>query len=202
MNELSKEIIFATSNKYKFQVAQKSLKGSVFKLIQKKIKTPEIQSESVEEIAAFSARWAADILKKPVVVSDGGCYIKALNGFPGPFIKYINKWLSANDLLNLMKDKKNRIVFWRDCLAYCEPGKKPKTFVYDFESGMIAKKPGAKNYRKNYGWIDTLFIPRGYSKTLSEWSNKEFIEFWSSSHNYDSWLKLAEYLKKREKSKK
>src|SRR3989344_556765 len=113
-----KEIIFVTGNKYKFRVAQKSLMGSGFKLVQKKLETPEIQSDLVEEVSAFSAKWAANILKKPVVVSDGGCYIEALNGFPGPFIKYINKWLSAGDLLNLMKGKKNRRVFWRDCLAY------------------------------------------------------------------------------------
>lgn len=135
-----KEIIFVTGNKYKFRVAQKSLVGGGFKPVQKKLETPEIQSDSVEEVSAFSAKWAADILKKSVAVSDGGCYIEALNGFPGPFIKYINKWLSAGDLLNLMKGKKNRRVFWRDCLAYCEPGKKPKTFICDFESGIIAKK--------------------------------------------------------------
>lgn len=192
-----KEIIFVTGNKYKFQVAQRSLTSSGFKLVQKKLETPEIQSDSVEKVAAFSARWTADILKKPVAVSDGGCYIEALNGFPGPFIKYINKWLSASDLLNLMREKKNRRVFWRDCLAYCEPGKKPKTFICDFESGIIAKKPGTQKYRRDYGWIDTLFILKGYSKPLSEWPDKEYLNFWSSPINYDSWLRLAKYLKSK-----
>lgn len=194
-----KEIIFITGNKYKFQVAQKSLAGSGFKLIQKKMDTPEIQSESVEEIAAFSARWAADTFKKKVVVSDGGCYIEALNGFPGPFIKYINKWFSVKDMLNLMKNKKNRRVVWRDCLAYCEPGKKSKTFICDFESGALAKNLGVQKYRKDYGWIDSLFIPKGYSKPLSEWPDEEYFSFWSSPINYDSWQKLAEYLQKNEK---
>lgn len=197
MRKSQKELIFVTGNKYKFQVAKKSLEGSGFRLVQKKLDIPEIQSELVEEVAAFSGRWAADTLKKPVAVSDGGCYIESLNGFPGPFIKYINKWLSANDMLNLMKGKKNRRVFWRDCLAYCESGKKPVTFVCDFESGTLAKKSGARKYRKDYGWIDTLFIPKGYIKPLSEWPDEEYINFWSSPHNYDSWLKLAEYLKKK-----
>ena len=158
--------------------------------------TPEIQSESVEEIAAFSAKWASDKLNKPVAVSDGGCYIEALNGFPGPFIKYINKWFSAENMLDLMKGKKDRRVVWRDCLAYCEPGKKPKTFVCDFESGMLAEKSGAQKYRKDYGWIDTLFIPKGHTKPLSEWPDDEYLDFWSSPNNYDSWQRLVDYLNK------
>lgn len=190
---MKKEIIFVTGNKYKFQVAQKSLRGGDLRLVQKKLEIPEIQSESVEEIAMFSARWAADRLKKPVVVSDGGCYIEALNGFPGPFIKYINKWLTANGLLSLMRNEKNRQVVWRDCLAFCEPGKKPKTFVCYF-GGNIAKRSGKIIFRKDYGWIDALFIPAGYSKPLSEWPNKEYLDFWSSLINYDSWERLVKYL--------
>lgn len=150
--------------------------------------TPEIQSESVEEIAAFSARWAADTLKKQVVVSDGGCYIEALNGFPGPFIKYINKWFSAEDMLNLMKNKKNRRVVWKDCLAYCEPGKKSKTFICDFESGALAKNLGVQKYRKDYGWIDSLFIPKGYSKPLSEWPDDEYVFLEINSNGQWLWI--------------
>lgn len=200
MKKTPQEIIFVTSNKYKFQVAQKSLRGSALKLVQKKLETPEIQSESVEEIATFSARWAADTLKKPVVVSDGGCYVEALNGFPGPFIKYINKWLSANGLLSLMRSEKNRRVAWRDCLAYCEPGKKPKTFVCYFE-GNIAKRAGKIIFRKDYSWMDSLFIPVGHSGPLSEWPDNEYFDFWSDPINYDSWARLVKYLENKKYNK-
>ena len=189
-----KKIIFVTGNVYKFQVAEKTIQGGNIKLIQKKLETPEIQSESVEEVAAFSAMWAADVFKKPVVVSDGGCYIETLKGFPGPFIKYINAWLSANDLLVVMKGKKNRKVTWKDCLAYCEPGEKPKTFVCYFE-GTIAQKAGKVIFRKEYGWIDFLFIQTGHSKTLSELPMEEYLGFWSNPKKYDSWERLVKYLK-------
>lgn len=191
-----KEIIFATSNKYKFQVAQKSLKDSGFKLVQKKLETPEIQSESVEEIAVFSAKWASDKLKKPVAVSDAGFYIEAFNGFPGPFIKYIDKWFSVKDTLNLMKGKKNRRVLWKDCLAYCGLGEQPASFMSYFE-GVLADKAGKNKYRKNYGFIDALFIPQGFLKTLSELQTKEYLEFWSNPTSYDRWKKLVKYLKKQ-----
>lgn len=194
MKKAVKKIIFVTGNAYKFQVAKKAIQSSDIKLIQKKLETPEIQDDSVEKIAAFSAMWAADVFKKPVVVSDGGCYIDVLNGFPGPFIKYINAWLSANDLVAMMKDKKNRKVLWKDCLAYCEPGKKPKTFVCYFE-GEIANKPGKAIFRKEYGWVDSLFIPKGHSKTLSELPTEAYLNFWSDPKKYKSWKKLMQYVK-------
>lgn len=189
-----REVIFVTGNAYKFQVAQKAVHDSGIKLVQKKLETPEIQAESVEAIASFSAMWAADVLKKPVVVSDAGCFISALNGFPGPFIKYIDGWLSPRDLLALMNGKKNRVAVWRDCLAYCEPGKKPKTFVCTFE-GVIAQKAGKMKFRKDYGWIDSLFIPKGHTRVLSEESTEEYLQYWSDPRFYDSWQRLAKYLK-------
>lgn len=189
-----KEIIFVTGNTYKFQVAKKATSGHAIKIVQKKLDTPEIQATSVEDIASFSARWAADVLKKPVVVSDAGCFIEALNGFPGPFIKYIDGWLSSRDLLALMTGKKNRVAVWRDCLAYCEPGKKPKIFVCTFE-GVIAQKVGRTKFRKDYGWIDSLFIPKGHTRTLSEESTEEYLQYWSDPRMYDSWQRLVGYLK-------
>jgi len=200
MQNMTTKIIFVTGNKYKVDVARKSLVGSGIELVQKKMETPEIQSGSVEEIAAFSAKWAADSLNKPAVVSDGGCYIEALNGFPGPFIKYINKWLSAENMINLMRGETNRRVMWSDCIAYCEPGKKPKTFVCNFR-GEVATKAGKVMFRKDYGFIDTIFIPKGYLKTLSELPMKDYLNFWTMPEGDDNWPRLGEYLKKRAETK-
>lgn len=188
-------IIFVTGNKYKFKIAKQRLKKSSpkIKIVQRKLDVPEIQSDSVETVAEFSAQWASKILKKPAIVSDAGCYIEALGGFPGPFVKYINRWLSARDLLRLMDGKKNRRVLWKDCLAYCKPGQRPVSFVSYFE-GALAEKIGKNKYRKKYGWIDTLFIPQGFLKPLSELPTRNYFEFWSGSENYSSWQKLFKYL--------
>lgn len=187
-------IIFVTGNKYKFQIAKQASKSSSFKIIQKKLDIPEIQSESVEEIAAFSTKWASDKLKKPAVVSDGGCYIEALNGFPGPFIKYINKWFSVEDMLRLMDGKKNRRVVWKDCLAYCESGKEPITFT-DYTKGMIAEKAGAHKYRKSYSWVDSLLIIQGLGRPLSELPAKKYLEIWGGDKRKNNWQKIFKYLK-------
>ena len=185
-----KTIIFITGNQYKFQVAKKAVENLGINLVQKDLETPEIQSTELEKIAAFSAQWASNKLQKPVVLTDAGYYIEALNGFPGPFIKYANDWLTANDFLKLMKGKKNRTVITKDCLAYCEPGKKPITFLTTAK-GKISEKVGAKGTTS----INEIFIPDGFDKVESEIPREEMVEFWNK--NKDSWQRLAKFLKSK-----
>ncbi len=182
-------VFFITGNIDKFQVAKKALAGFGIELIQEKLDMPEIQSTSVEEIASFSAKWACDLLGEPVILSDAGYYIEALSGFPGPFIKYINEWLNADDILRLMAGKENRAVVVKDCLAYCEPGKKPAIFC-DFAKGTIANKKGSKGKTS----INEIFIPEGYDKVESDISWDEMKEFWAK--NLKHYQALAEYLRK------
>jgi len=184
-----KSIFFITGNNLKFQIAQKELSDVGAELIQKELNTPEIQSMSIEEIASFSAQWASDLLKEQVIVSDVGYYIEALNGFPGPFIKYINEWLSADDILRLMTGKENRKVIVKDCLAYCEPGKEPVLFCGSAK-GTIADKKGGKGRTS----INEIFIPEGYDKVESDIPWDEMKEFWAK--NLDHYQAVAEYLRK------
>ena len=183
-----KEIIFVTGNNLKFEVAQKSLKPYEIELIQQKLETPEIQSTDVGEVASYSAKWACEQLKKPVVVTDGGYYIKALNGFPGPFIKFINKWLTSSDILKLMEGKNDRGIEVRDALGYCEPGKEPEIF-YGIFKGKIALKAGQKGTTP----INEIYIPEGHDKVESDIGWKEMSKYWAKG---DKWQKLAEYLMK------
>lgn len=189
-----KQIVFVTGNKYKFEIAQKVLGNTDFELIQQKIETPEIQSTDVEEIAFYSAKFAADKLGKPVALTDAGWYINALNGFPGPFIKFINQWLTSEDILRLMEGKTDRTVTIKGCLAYCEPGKEPLTFPSQV-TGSISGK-AVKTDKEGNTPINELFIPDGYGgKVESEIPREDMVKYWSKVENY--WEKLAEYLSKK-----
>lgn len=183
-----KTIVFITGNQYKFQTAQKALEGTGITVIQQKLETPEIQSTEVEEVAAYSAKWAADHLQQPVVVSDAGYYIEALNGFPGPFVKYINKWFTSADLVTLMRGRSTRTVVAKDCLAYGEPGKEPVIFL-GTAKGTMAEQPGASGSSA----MDEVFIPEGFTKPHSEIPREEMVEYWSK--NLQVWQKFTEYLK-------
>jgi len=184
-----KKIIYVTGNSLKFEVAQNAIKGSDFSLIRQDLDVPEMQSENVEEIALFSAKWASDYLQRPVAVTDAGYYIATLNGFPGPFIKFINKWLTAEDILNLMRGKENRDVEVKACLAYCEPENEPVVFSGIFR-GKIALLAGQKGTTS----INEVFIPDGFDRPESEIPWEEMKIFWGKD---DTWQKLIDYLKSR-----
>lgn len=186
-----KTITFVTGNSYKFEVAKKVLEAGGINLEQEKLETPEIQSVDVVEIASYSAKWACEKLGKPVALTDVGWYIEALNGFPGPFIKYINQWLTADDLIKLMEGRGNRKIMIRGCLAYCEPGKESITFVSE-DYGTVAEK-SVKTSKAGAMSIDEVFIPDGYDKVSSEISREEMVKYWSKTESY--WNKLADYLR-------
>lgn len=77
------EIIFATSNPDKMQIAKSVC--SMFDIEVKfvKLDIDEIQGEDPEAIVRDKAERAYEQLNMPVVVSDDSWDIKALNGFPG-----------------------------------------------------------------------------------------------------------------------
>lgn len=181
-----KELFFITGNKYKFESAQRSIGSSDFTLTQKELDLPEIQSTKVEEIAAFSAKMAAQNLQVPVVVSDVGYYIEALNGFPGPFIKYINQWLTAEEILLLMSGQKNRKVVIRESIALCFPGLEPVIFTEE-RNCQIAEKAG----RADWAPINEIIIPEGFDRVESEISREEMLSFHQAHTSH--WKKLAEY---------
>lgn len=176
-------LVFVTGNELKFKVAQQALQDSGVSLIQKALDTPEIQNTRVEEIAEWSAVWASQLLDQPVVVTDAGYYIDALNGFPGPFIKFVNEWFTVQDYLNLMRNKLNRCVVAQDCLAYCCPNEKPVVFSQE-HYGKIATQPG----RPNGTPINQIFIPDGYLCPISDFSLDEQLDYWSNPGN--NWQKL------------
>ncbi len=179
-------LVYVTGNELKFKVALQSLQGSGILLERRSLDVPEIQSSRVEEIAEWSAVWASQQLDQPVVVMDAGYYIEALNGFPGPFVKFVNEWFSAEDYLNLLQGKRNRHVVVRDCLAYCRSGEKPVLFC-QLHHGDVATQPG----RRNGTSIDQIFIPEGYTRPVSEIPPEEMLAYWSSAA---IWQELKRYL--------
>ncbi len=185
---MNNKLVYITGNDIKFEVASQVFKETGIILSQKNLDTPEIQSKSVEDVAMYSAIWASKEINQPVFVTDAGFYIEALKGFPGPFIKYTNEWLSAEDYLNLMKGKTNRNVIIKDCLAYCKPNEKPIVFTGSFK-GTLATKPEKKSGTS----IEQIFIPEGFNRPISEIPEEEMIDYWSKG---DILTKFKNYILK------
>jgi XTP/dITP diphosphohydrolase len=167
-------LLFVTGNRFKFEVAQHALRGLGISLEQVRLAVPELQSNSVKEIAEHSAQWASTQVSQPLIVHDGGFYIDALNGFPGPFIKYANGWFTVEDLLRLMEPKAYRRITVNDCLVYMRPGQPPVTFTGSY-GGKVATTAG----RSGGTPIERLFVPAGHETPISEFSQDERVHYWS-----------------------
>ena len=191
MKELQQKIktmILVTGNKFKLAVAQEYLKP--IKVLGKKINNlPEIQHRDVREIAKFSAEWAANKLNKPVITKDTGFYIKSLNGFPGPYIRYCDEHIGADGLLKLMQGVKDRQAKFIDATAFCEPEKEPIVFVGETKGKIAYQKSG------KYGWsVDSIFIPDGKNNTMASFPDQERIKLWDNKY----WKQLSRFLLSKE----
>ena len=178
---------FVTRNPLKFAVAKEIMSEYGISLVRAPLETPEIQSLHGKKVCEFSARHAARQLNCPIVKSDVSYSISALNGFPGPYVKHINQWLTAKDLLKLMSGKKNRRATIIDYVSYAEPSGKVRTFIGRF-SGRIAS---CANSRRGTP-IDQLFIHEGYKTPQSHLSSAKTLQFFQKHSS--AWDKLGRYL--------
>ena len=134
-----KQVTMVTGNMGKWRVASDIFKKYHVELLHHKMDTPEIQSYDVEEVSMYSAQYAAKKLNKAVIKSDVGYYIPSLNGFPGPFLRYINHYLTSEEILRLMKDKNDRSIILKECLTFATPSGKTKQFINE-EVATISTK--------------------------------------------------------------
>lgn len=135
-------LLYITSNQHKVETANKHLEP--FGLTVEGMKIDGIiepQAESAAEISESKAKQAFEKVKKPLIVSDGSWMITALNGFPGPYMAFVNKWFTTQDFLNLMKDKENKEIVLRESVTYIDENQ-IKTFVADTKGLLLEEASG------------------------------------------------------------
>lgn len=177
------KILLVTSNKDKVREFKAILKDT--KIEQIDIDYPELRYDDPEEIVKEAVEKLANQLNKPVVAEDSGIFIKELNDFPGTCSAYIHKRIGLKGILKLMENIKDRTCHYRSAVGYCEPGKKPISFLGE-EKGTIAKE-----IKGDYGFgHDPIFIPEGEEKTYAEFEDIEEVKKFRKA----AVLKLKEYL--------
>lgn len=187
------KIIFATGNKLKFEIASNILKEYGVELVQQKIETPEIQAETGKAIAEFSANFASQQLKVSVVKTDVSYHILALNGFPGPFVKFVNKWLSAQDILNLMNGKKDRRIEIVEFLTFATSEGETTTFETKSDC-VLAEKITDDSKGTTF---DKLIIREGYDVPQNLLSQEQLDKMFYEQVKV--WHDLGKYIKKQVK---
>jgi XTP/dITP diphosphohydrolase len=112
------DFTFVTSNNHKLLTAKTVCGQFGIAFDHQATDIVEIQADDGAVIALDKARQAFELVKGPVAVTDDNWAIPALNGFPGPYMRYMNQWLTPADWLNLTRDLEDRRINMRHVIAY------------------------------------------------------------------------------------
>jgi len=186
-------LTFVTGNKNKLAEVNAIL-GSVMPLTNQKIDLPELQGEP-EEISMEKCRLAVEQIQGPVIVEDTCLCYNALNGLPGPYIKWFLKKTGHEGLNNLLAAYTDKTAYALCVFSYCEGvGKEIITFRGECPGKIVpARGPNT------FGW-DPIFEPDASNgQTFAEMDKKEKNQI---SHRSIALGKLKAYLESKDQPSK
>jgi len=157
-----------------------------------RVKSLEVQSESLEEIAKASAIDAFRRCHLPIIVEDAGLFVDALNGFPGPYAAYVYKTVGNRGLLGLMRDFKDRHACFASAVAYSSADLESPICFSGQVSGEITTEERVGSGGSGFGF-DPVFRPSKGRRTFAEMSIAEKNAY---SHRATAFRRFAEWYKK------
>ncbi|KAI0530595.1 hypothetical protein KFK09_000140 [Dendrobium nobile] len=166
MRVLTRPVTFVTGNAKKLEEVRAILGNSIpFQSL--RLDLPELQGEP-EEISKGKARLAATEVNGPVLVEDTCLCFNALNGLPGPYIKWFLEKIGHEGLNNLLMAYEDKSAYAACVFSLAlGPDAEPLTFVGK-TMGKIVPARGPKDF----GW-DPIFQPNGYELTYAEMPKEE-----------------------------
>lgn len=155
---------FVTSNVHKFNEARRVLAEYKVATAFLRIKTLEIQDNSIESIAKASAVDAVEKCSLPIIVEDAGLFIEALSGFPGPYSSYVHQTIGNRGILRLMENVEKRDAYFHSVVAFCSPQEPLKCFHGKVRGKISQEERGDLGFG-----FDPIFKPLGgRGKTFAE----------------------------------
>ncbi|KAJ0404174.1 hypothetical protein ATCC90586_008625 [Pythium insidiosum] len=179
-------LTFVTGNRNKLAEVVAILGADFpFELRNQAVDLPELQGEP-EDIAKQKCRLAAAQVNGPVLVEDTSLCFNALNGLPGPYIKWFLEKTGHAGLNNLLAAYEDKSAYAQCIFAYARSAQdEPMVFVGQTHGTIVpARGPNT------FGW-DPVFEPKGYDVTYAEMdkATKNTI-----SHRFKSLEKLKTHL--------
>lgn len=180
-------ITVVTGNAKKLEEISAILGLDRLSLRSEKIELPELQGEP-EDIVTEKCRIAAERVSMPgpVLVDDTSLCYNALNGLPGPYVKWFLDKTGHDGLNRILAGYEDKSAYAQCIFAFTfGKGQEIQTFT-GRTNGKIVPARGPTNF----GW-DPVFLPDGFDQTYAEMpkSLKNSI-----SHRYKAAQKLKEYL--------
>jgi len=182
-------ITFVTGNKKKSEEVQQILSAGEdlpFDLTNQKIDLPELQGDPLE-IAVEKCRIAAQKVNGPCLTEDTSLCFNALNGMPGPYIKWFLENCGHDGLNDMLAGFDDKTAYAQTVVAFTT-GPDQQVQVFDGRTdGRIVRPKGSLDF----GW-DPIFEPlEGNGKTYAEMTKADKNAI---SHRGRSFAKLRSYL--------
>lgn len=160
---------------------------------------PEIQSLDLEEVLLAKARTAwrelcSEGRRTPVVVEETGLELSALNGFPGPLVKWMLEAVGAEGVARTGLSLGDPGVAAVCALAYYEgpgarlEGEEIVHVAFGRTEGALTLPARGEH---GFGW-DPVFVPEGETRTYAELAPEEKDEI---GHRGRAWRRFREVLR-------
>lgn len=160
-------LVLVTGNRSKIAEAQR-LAGAAGQALEAiEVDLPEIQSLDMEEVLRAKARQAWESIGRAVVVEETGLELAALNGFPGPLVKWMLAAVGAEGIARTAQalgEPRARAV----CLLMWTDGARTLLARGETAGDLVLPARGANGF----GW-DPVFRPAGEALTYGELSEEE-----------------------------
>ena len=156
--------LFITGNQSKADYLSRQLG---FDIPHRKLDLDEIQSTDLHEIVKHKLIQAYEECKQPVLVEDVSLEFNALNGLPGPYIKWFVDQAGAEQCCRMLDGFSDRSATIKCTFGYYDGN--TMEFFDSALPGAIAETPRGEN---GFGF-DTFFINEGYEITRAEMSQEE-----------------------------
>ncbi len=158
-------LYFITGNKNKFEEV-----GAVIPEIEQlDIDLPEIQELDAEEVVKAKLLEAFKHHDGEFIVEDTSVHIKALNGFPGPLVKWFTQALTHDGIVELVEKLGDSSCDMKTIIGYARNPEDIHFFEGVMSGKIVRRRDGGMG---TFGW-DPIFIPDGYTKTFAEMGREE-----------------------------
>lgn len=175
-------IRFITSNKGKYS----EFKKFIPELELLRVDLPEVQSLDPQVIIEHKLRDAMKHTDGSILIEDTSLYLDALNGFPGPLIKWLTQSVGNSGVYDLVSKIGDSRATARTIIGFSD-----ENGIHYFEGeckGKIVLPTSMAG--EGFGW-DEIFQPDGLSETFAEMGSEYKNEF---SMRSEAIKKLLEYV--------